>query len=176
MIITGHSAGGQLTQRYALGSSVEAKFPKIHFRYIVVNPGSYAYLNSKRPANASPASIFATPRLPRCAYNAYKYGLESPNTYLAATPTSLLLPRYLSRDVIYFLGEKDTDTSELDDSCEAHIQGINRLMRGLNFKAFLDHEFPGHLHQLFVNPGIAHTQWGMYTSEIGKKLLFSSSF
>src|SRR5262249_39453617 len=78
IVITGHSAGGQFTQRYALGNQMEAALPKIHFQYFVVNPGTYVYLTGARVTNDGK---LATPDLPGCAYDDYKYGLRKLNAY-----------------------------------------------------------------------------------------------
>ena len=164
IVITGHSAGGQLTQRYSLGSLLDQLYPSIHFRYIVLNPGSYAYLNLNRPIDPSGHN---------CAYNDYKYGLDHLNSYMSQTPLTTMINNYLNKDVIYFLGEKDIDTEEVDNECPAQLQGLNRLQRGLNFKANIDQNYPSNLHHLVTNPGVAHTEWGMYSSELGKNLLFN---
>ncbi len=169
--LTGHSAGGQLTQRYALATEIEGQMKSIHLRYVVLNPGSYVYLNAKRPSLYS-NSGFSIPENTNCAYNSYKYGLESLNSYLNREPVSRLISNYLSRDVIYMLGEQDRDTNEVDHDCAAELQGPYRYLRGVNFKAFLDHEYAGNHHQLLVVPGVAHTKEGMYTSAMGKAVLF----
>ena len=46
--LAGHSAGGQFVQRYALIGG-DAPSGVKDFRYVVANPGSYAYLNTVRP-------------------------------------------------------------------------------------------------------------------------------
>jgi len=169
IIVTGHSAGGQLTQRYALGSPLQPQ--NIAIRYIVTNPGSYAYLSSKRPVSGKTNS-FEIPQT-RCAdYDDYKYGLQHLNAYLGQTSSTEIVNRYLNREVTYLLGEADLITDELDNDCEAVLQGKTRFERGKNFKASLDQEFPGNLHKIATVPGVGHTEYGMYRSEVGKKVLF----
>ena len=92
---------------------------------------------------------------------------------MSQTPLTTMINNYLNKDVIYFLGEKDIDTEEVDNECPAQLQGLNRLQRGLNFKANIDQNYPSNLHHLVTNPGVAHTEWGMYSSELGKNLLFN---
>lgn len=170
--ITGHSAGGQLTQRYALGTVIDTQFPQINFRYSVLNPGSYVYLNKKRP-DPMHGSLFSIPNAHSCSgYNSYKFGLDRLNAYLSHQPMQILLPRYLQKDITYFLGEADNDPGHVDQSCEAALQGAHRLARGLYFKAFLDSEFPGHRHSLVTAPNVIHSQRAMYTSPEGVKVLF----
>ena len=85
----------------------------------------------------------------------------------------LMIQNYLKKDIVYFLGEKDIDTTELDQECPAQFQGINRLERGRNFKSNIDLAYPENKHALITNPDIAHNEWGMYSSVLGRKLLFS---
>jgi uncharacterized alpha/beta hydrolase family protein len=161
IVITGHSAGGQLTQRYAAGSAIEKKFPTIHFRYIVANPGSYLYLTANRPVKASG----------RCNFNDYKYGLDRLNPYMQKNAANIR-NQYASKEVVYFLGEQDIISGNIDQSCPAQYQGKNRLERGQLYKAQLEKEFPAAKHYLYSVPGVGHTQFGMYTSPVGQKVLF----
>lgn len=50
IVLTGHSAGGQFTQRYAVGTVVEEQLgEKIKLEFLVSNPSSYLYLDNNRP-------------------------------------------------------------------------------------------------------------------------------
>ena len=177
VIITGHSAGGQLTQRYALGSRLEDQYPWIHFRYVPANPGSYTYLNADRPVLTTqiPSVAFGIPdNASTCDYNSYKYGLQNLNAYLSQVPVDFMTLEYLTRDVIYVLGESDTDPGDgLDQDCPAVVQGPYRFARGLNFKAYLDQEFPYHTHRMLTVPGVSHTERGIYTSPNGISAVFN---
>ncbi len=170
--ITGHSAGGQLTQRYAIGSIVDKNYPEINFRYIVANPGAYAYLTPLRPT-LDGSGTFYTPDSSTCAYDDYKYGLQNLNSYMDHLERNQLVENYVQRQVIYLLGEEDVLTN-IDQSCAARFQGINRLERGKYFKAHVDYSFPKNNHTLQIVPGVAHTQWGIYTSEMGQEILFQN--
>jgi hypothetical protein len=169
LIITGHSAGGHLVQRLALGSVTDLSFNDLDIKYIVANPGTYAYLNAYRPVYNMPG-VFEIPTV-RCNYNAWKYGLVSLNRYMKRNPIKELINNYLKRDVTYFLGEKDI--GQVEQNCMATIQGPTRLARGKNFKDHLDQFFPENKHNIIVVPNVGHTQYGMYTSDLGKKLLFN---
>lgn len=160
--ITGHSAGGQLAQRYAAGSSIDSKYPHLKFRYIVANPGSYVYLTRNRPVK--PAV--------KCAYHDYKYGLDNLNPYMEQSSVKSIQTRYVAKQVVYFLGEQDIRSDDIDQACPARYQGNTRLERGRFFKAQLDKEFPQSKHYIFSVPGVGHTQYGMYTSALGQKVLF----
>ena len=161
IVLTGHSAGGQLVQRYAAGSDIDSKYSSIHFRYIVANPGSYLYLTRNRPVRPSA----------QCNFNDYKFGLDRLNNYMQRNATKITT-QYTSKEVIYFLGEQDIISDNIDQSCPAQYQGINRLERGRNYKAQLDREFPQVKHHLVSVPGVGHTQYGMYTSALGQMVLF----
>jgi hypothetical protein len=161
IVMTGHSAGGQLIQRYAAGSEIDENYPSIHFRYIVANPGSYLYLTKKRPVKSTL----------RCNFNDYKYGLDRLNPYMQKK-LSKINEQYAAKEVVYFLGEQDIISENIDQSCPAQYQGKNRLERGRLYKAQLEVEFPKAKHYLISVPGVGHTQYGMYTSPLGQKVLF----
>jgi pimeloyl-ACP methyl ester carboxylesterase len=167
LVIAGHSAGGHLTQRYALGSRAEDS-THLNIKYVVANPGTYAYLNNKRPIGFF--GRFKVPRNPRCYYNHYKYGLDKKNEYMSRDDNQTMIERYLKRNVVYLLG--DQDLGDVEQSCEAALQGATRFARGKFFKAHLDEFFPSNDHQLIIVPDVGHTQYGMYTSEIGSEVLF----
>lgn len=162
--VTGHSAGGQLVQRYALGTMVDQEFSQIKFKYIVANPGSYVYLTTNRPV---PQSLSST-----CLYNNYKYGLDNLNPYLKQISNEQKINQYLGRNITYFLGEYDIRSDNIDQECPAVVQGNTRLERGTYYKMQIDQEFPHHRHRLVTVPGVGHTQWGMYTSPQGSQILF----
>lgn len=174
IVLTGHSAGGQLTQRYAIGTQIEKELSSdIHIRYVVANPGSYAYLTRTRAQLDStgtyvPGSFFV-PQDKKCDYNGYKYGLDNLNPYMNQLPYNEKISRYIEKDIIYLIGSEDKLVEDFDLSCQALYQGPYRYLRAVNFKATLDFVFPENKHKLSVVPGIGHTQWGMYTSENGKK-------
>lgn len=171
VILTGHSAGGHFTQRLALGATIDKRYPNINFKFIVANPGTYTYLNNKRPVINHPGQ-FEIPLNPRCAYNNYKYGLEKLNRYMSNIKVPQMISSFIKRNVTYFLGEQDI--GEVEQTCEAKLQGPNRFVRGKNFKDHVDLEYPENRHHILTVPGVGHTQYGMYTSEEGKQLLLSN--
>lgn len=168
--LIGHSAGGHLIQRLAIGTTTDLNLINTEVRYIVANPGTYAYLSNKRPV-ANQAGVFEIPRNPRCAYNNYKYGLDHLNPYMSKISIPKMISNFITRNVTYLLGEKDI--GEVEQNCQATIQGPTRFQRGLNFKDHLDQEYPSNTHQLLTVPDVGHTQYGMYTSEVGQKLIFN---
>lgn len=162
VVLTGHSAGAQMIQRYAAGSGVNEKYKHLQFKFVVANPGSYLYLTDRRPLSPSIG----------CAYNTYKFGLEQLNGYMARSSLDQIKTQYTSKTLYYFLGEMDTRSDDIDQSCPAQSQGINRLERGRLYQAQLEQEFPQARHFLMTVPGVGHTQYGMYNSELGQKILF----
>ncbi len=165
IVLTGHSAGGHLVQRYALGSNIEEKV-SVEINYVVANPGTYAYLNNRRWIGQE----LGVPVNPGCAYNRYKYGLDNLNQYMARHNIRERIERFLQKDVTYFLGEADIGTVEM--SCESIFQGTTRYERGLKFKAFLDEDYPQHSHELVTVPAVGHTQHGMYNSPEAERVVF----
>lgn len=162
VIFTGHSAGGQMVQRFAGRTDLDELFSDIRFRYVVTNPGSYLYLTHERPFSPEIA----------CVFNDYKYGLDHLNSYMELKGATAIARDYTKRDVVYLLGEADTRSDDIDQSCPAQFQGPFRLQRGLSYKQQLDRQFPENHHHLLTVPGVGHTQYGMYHSENGMKALF----
>lgn len=186
--ITGHSAGGQYTQLYALTSPSPDNFSYLDFSFLVLNPSNYSYLNEYRP-HPTTAGLFEIPvylsgsRLKMkspynktagdCpnSYNDYKYGLNERNLYSEDISNNDLIYQYLNRHVFYFLGSLDTlQDSYLDTSCSAKIQGRYRLERGNNFFNFLN-TFYYHNHELFIVDGVGHDAGKMYASSIVQNVL-----
>ncbi|MEX2450799.1 MAG: hypothetical protein WD407_08095 [Rhodospirillales bacterium] len=175
LTVIGHSGGGQFTQRYVVGQPPLPELSRVKVRYIVTNPARYMYLNEFRPAPvfdgsfAIPATATACP-----AYNAYEYGLETPNAYMAATDKAAMINRARERDVVLLLGEADNDPRHkgLTRNCRADYQGRHRLERGRLFKAYLDRFFAPHNTRVVTVPGVGHSSAGMFKSTPGRRAIF----
>jgi len=171
VVVTGHSAGGQYTHRFAATSPVQEELTHLRFRYIVANPSTYLYIGPER-ATAGGGG-FEIPDRSACPnYNVWHYGFEARNPYALRLSEDGIRNRLLGRDVVYLVGTADLGTSSLDMSCGAMLQGERRYWRGLHLFAFLNTFFPLHPHQLFEIPGVAHSSRGIYTSSIGGIVLF----
>ena len=61
IVVTGHSAGGQFTQRYAAGGKADLTDTMHRYKYVVANPSSYLYLDGYRavPGDITQFSIVA---------------------------------------------------------------------------------------------------------------------
>ena len=168
--LAGHSAGGQFTQRYALA----AKGSPANLVYVVVNPGTLAYLNAYRPSGSVNTPSFSIPR--DCSgYDNYKYGLTNKNStpYLQSMSNQQLITQYLARNVTYLIGQDDIYHDEgLNTSCKAQKQGDNRYERSKYFFAHLNKYFANNRHRLFEVPNVGHSSSGMYGSEQGLSALF----
>lgn len=180
--IVGYSAGGQLVNRYAAGSTEQEKTPAVQTRFVVSSPGSYLYFDARRikqdvacstlasclaDATSFEVPDYADPKwqLPTgCAtYDDYKYGLATGTLtgYLGRLDPATLLPRYLSRSVVYVLSEGDNDGAAPapDAECEALTQGpfgdSFRLQRGLTYHRYVTTVL-GAAHRVVVVPTCPH--------------------
>ena len=126
IVVAGHSAGGQIVQRYALASGL---WPRagVAIRYFPANPSSYTYLTSLRPEQRSPWSCegfcdnttllhrnwsFARPAPPAVAacpyFDAYGYGLSGHlPPYLAARGVAAMVRAFGQRSVTFLSGSSD---------------------------------------------------------------------
>lgn len=169
IVIFGHSGGAQVVQRYALLAQEQPalKTEGIRLRYVVANPSSYAYFNEQRPV------AFDHAKCP--GFNRWKYGLVDPPIYAGGQTPAQLEGRYVKREVIYLLGQQDTDPQHpaLDKSCAAKAQGAYRLERGKLFFGYLLRRHPEGVNQRLIEvPGVGHNGDGMMTSPEGQKALF----
>ena len=150
IVVTGHSAGGQLVSRYIpVGKGGEIE-------YIIANPSSYLYLDAQRPREAALCPD----------YDRYPYGLQG------VSGADEQRRRFRERNVTVFLGEEDTKLEYLDTSCEAMRQGKDRLERGVLFHAYVARIFRPRVLRLVTVPGVGHDNRAMYQSREGLDLLF----
>ncbi|MGZ7457615.1 alpha/beta hydrolase [Pseudomonas sp. Ma2-10] len=169
IVIAGHSGGAQMVQRYALlGHDQPAlKAADLQVRYVIANPSSYAYFDERRPVAFSHAGC--------PEFNRWKYGLADLPAYAEGQTAKQLEETYVKRDVVYLLGQQDSDPKQpsMDKSCEAQAQGANRLARGRNYFAYLKRLHPQGLSQQLIEvPGVGHDGDEMFNSPQGQKALF----
>lgn len=182
IVVTGHSGGGQVTNRYAATNQMTTYLwdnYQIGLRYIVMNPSSYVYLDDKRVIDGT-IDQFEVPS--GCStFNDYGYGLNALFPYALASGVSTIQDQYDDREVIYLLGGNDNDpnSSSLDDSCPANLQGAHRLERG---SIYYNHiiSFYGESvktqHFLDTVPSVGHSNQGMFQSNEGRFYLFRKPF
>lgn len=171
VVLIGHSAGAQLLQRYAVAGRENDALMRagIAVRYVVANPSSYLYFDDERPDG----QVLAGGTCPSATE--WKYGLKSAPPYVASQDVQTLEARYVARNVVYLLGQADTNpyTHFIDRSCAAMAQGPHRLARGLAYFDYLKTRHPSGLAQKVVEvPGVGHDNLGMFTSACGLAVLF----
>jgi hypothetical protein len=171
VVISGHSGGAQLVQRYAIAAKGDAALAQagIAVRYVVADPSSYAWFGQDRP---EPSIAAGCP-----GFDNWRYGMEKRPLYFAGSTTAALEQAYLARRVIYLLGTLDNDPNHraLDKTCMAEAQGPNRYARGHAYASAMqarDNGAPNH--SVWDVPGVAHRGGRMLTSPCGLKALFDA--
>lgn len=166
IVVAGHSAGGQVTHRYAAGGMPPRGVP---IRYVVANPSTFLFLGPERPDGAGG---WALPAVADCPdYQEWHFGLEGLNTYMRRLTLSAIEDNLLSRDVSVLLGDADTGSASLDVSCGANLQGPHRFARGTNLLAYMDAFYPSHDHSGSVVAGVGHSSRGVFLSPEGLAIL-----
>ena len=181
IIFTGHSAGGQVTNRYAAGTKVPdtvLRPARIQIRFVVANPSSYVYFSPERRA-ACTLDQFALPTTEQLkkapGYNRHRYGLEETNEYMAAVGPEQIRNQYQRREVFYLLSEQDRASNNLDSTAGAMLQGRYRYERGQIYHNYVQHVFgpgTGYLHKKAIVAGLGHDGDAVYNSYQGRRLLF----
>jgi pimeloyl-ACP methyl ester carboxylesterase len=181
--VTGLSAGGQFTQRYAATNPIDP-VTGIALRYLVLSPSSYVYLDATRPALGATCSVDGgcdAPFAPLsneagCSdYDSYYYGLENRSGYVAVPSATQVQTQFVARKVAYMVGDEDTLANaagtHMDTSCEANAQGVDRLARALAFWNEVTQVYQAP-HTLTVVPGCMHSRTCMYFSPEVRAALF----
>lgn len=123
VVIAGHSAGGQLSNRYSAASTDTRN------RYLVSAASSYVYPGPERTNGAGGWSIPSSP----ITYNDYKYGLDNLATisYVDAIGATELRNRLALAKVTFMVGANDNDPADtsMDLTADAQTQGAHRVER-----------------------------------------------
>lgn len=186
MVYIGHSAGGQLVSRYAVGTPVhdELEARGVRVRYIIANPSSVLYFDQQRPdLTADSGFIDYTDQVPvvegeSCPdFNQYKYGLEDRVEYMTRRPVEEMLAGFEDREVLLFQGTADSDPQGggLDRDCPGLMQGRFRLERGKRYYEYLGHFFGPQVYEtksIVLVPDVGHSSSKMFISEPGKRIIF----
>ncbi|KIK55672.1 hypothetical protein GYMLUDRAFT_175314 [Collybiopsis luxurians FD-317 M1] len=155
VVLAGHSAGGQMVQRYAGLRRANVDDDRLHFW--VANPGSLMWLSPDRPyPNASCEGI-----------DDYKYGLAGNFPwYGRGLDRDSITPLYNQRIINYAWGTADNGPG--DTRCEAETQGSTHLTRGQNFVQMINSTFgwPANATVDWVL-GVSHDNVGMMESDDG---------
>jgi len=189
IVVVGHSAGGQVVNRYAMSNQVHDKLG-VPVSYVVSNPSSYAYPGNERPTNAAfsitaqaPGYIPETaPNAPAfralgdgrgcTTYDQWPFGYQNRTGYTAPQSDDQLRKQLASRPTTYLLGELDIlPLGGFDGSCAAMAQGPTRLARGQAYAKYVNEKL-GAKHTVVIVGLCGHNARCMYTSEAGQKVLF----
>ena len=177
VVVAGHSAGGQLVQRYAIAGRGDTALEAagIGVRYIVSNPSSYMYFSDERPAVETVAGEARADPATCAGYNVWKYGPSGGPPYIGGSAAALEA-RYARRDVIYLLGTADIDPfmASLDKTCAGRLQGPFRYARGKAYFAHIKARNPASPHKRIDVVGIGHDGGAMFASPCGRHAIFDS--
>jgi pimeloyl-ACP methyl ester carboxylesterase len=174
VVVAGHSAGGQLVQRYAVVGRGAAALTSaaIGVRYVVAGPSSYLYFSSDRPDSSGGFAPFSSVACP--GFNRWKYGWADAPPYARKKTPAAYEQTYAAREVVYLLGTVDTNPNHpsLDKSCAGEAEGPHRYARGLAYVRYMKMRHPNLNHHLMEVPGVAHDGDKMLTSICGLAALF----
>lgn len=180
IVVTGHSAGGQFTHRYAAATRVENDLG-VTVSYVVANPSSYLYLDPERlapgasctPKGSCDGEFKDFAEKQSCAaYNRWHYGMEERSGYAAPIPDEELKRQLTARNVVYLLGDQDTlPLYGFDSSCSAMAQGPSRLARGLAYWNYIRSKYQAK-HQLVVVSACGHNGRCIYTADSALPVIF----
>jgi pimeloyl-ACP methyl ester carboxylesterase len=189
IVVAGHSAGGQVLNRYEMANQVHDKLG-VPVSYVVANPSSYAYPSNERPTSAA-WSLTANPPgyIPEVApntpafrsmgdgrgctiYDQWPYGFQNRTGYSAKESDDQLKKQLASRPTTYLLGELDIlPLGGFDGSCSAMAQGPTRQARGQAFGKYVNEKLGGH-HTVTIVPECGHNARCMFTAEEALPFLF----
>jgi len=189
LVVAGHSAGGQFTQRFASASPAEIQISEdtgIPARYVAMNPGSWLYLD---PGRWDPDSESFVPPDPQgcLGYDDYGYGLHANlNEYMRAVGPDSIRKRFGQRRLAYLLGDQDIcrpdeecttppGSPPPDGGCAANLQGAYRFERGSIFYEYIQYFYGPDIvtrHSLDIVPGVGHDGTAMFTSNQSLTAIF----
>lgn len=189
IVVVGHSAGGQVVNRYAMSNQVHDDLG-VTVTYVVSNPSSYAWPDSLRPTGAAwslaanPPGYLQepSPNAPAfrslgdargCTiYDQWPYGFRNRTGYSAKQSDDQLTKQLAARNTIYLLGGLDIlPLAGFDGSCGAMAQGPTRLARGQAYAKFVNERL-GARHTVVVVQLCGHNARCMYTSNQALPVLF----
>lgn len=170
IVVTGHSAGGQFTQRYAIASKIRLLI-NTHIRFVPSNPSSYMYLDNERFYFTNGSYVQRDINTSCDEYNHYIYGPEQrPSIFKGSIDD--LKENFKNNEVVYLMSEEDKGTDSLDRSCEAMLQGENRFERALNYWYYSKNYLSSKNHSFTSVPGIGHEHVDVYESQNAKEVVF----
>ncbi len=191
IVVAGHSAGGQVVNRYAMANRLHESLG-VPVTYLVSNPSSYAWPAADRPTQAA-WSLTANPpgyigetsaEAPAfrplgegrgcTSYNEWPLGFRNRSGYAAALTDEQLRKQLADRPVTYLLGELDIlPLGGFDGSCGAMAQGPTRLARGQAYAKYVNERMGGK-HAVEVVPLCGHNNRCIFTDDRALRLIFGA--
>ena len=189
IVVAGHSAGGQVVNRYEMTNQVHDTLG-VPVTYVISNPSSYAYPDDARPtiaayaltanapgyipqapADAQPFRPFGDAR--SCAtWDQWPFGLNNRSGYSAKQTDDQIRKQMASRPTTLLLGDLDIlPLAGFDSSCPAMAQGPTRLARGQAFARRANEKY-GAKHTVTIVPLCGHNARCIFTSEAALPLIF----
>ena len=177
VVVAGHSAGGQVVNRYSLGTPGPSGDAAVDVHYVVMNPSSYVYLSGARFTDRG----FGTPSADQVAqcpdYNQYKYGMERRNDSCRASMPrqwcGASCPKTWSTCSVSPTPTRRT--RPWTPAARHSPPGAQRLERGTNYWRSLQRVVgPSILHHQsrVTVPGVGHDAHDMFASQEGQAALF----
>ena len=180
IVVSGHSAGGQITHRYAAVNKVHESI-RVPVRYVVSNPSSYVYLDNHRlprdfhcdtKGKCEEEFLAYSDRRNCTTYNDWMHGLDNLKGYAASLTADQIRKQLLSRPVTYLMGELDTlPIAGFDASCISMAQGPTRYDRA---KAYFAHitRLKAKDHSFVTVPLCGHNARCVWTAEPALPVVF----
>jgi len=192
VVVTGHSAGGQVATRYAMASKVHGMLG-VTITYAVANPSTYAWPAAVRPLPSGDADTtgaykeslgpdgekvhanftygpFDSTKAPN--YNRWPAGLENLTGYTAKMTKEQLIKQLVERPTTYLLGQVDVlPLGGFDSSPNAMAQGPTRRARGEAFLKYLN-DVLGAKHNAIIVSECGHNDRCVFTTNVVLPVIF----
>lgn len=171
IVVSGHSAGGQFSSRYAALNQVHETLG-VPVKYVPSNASTMLYLDSLRPARDGAGFRAYSDRENCTTYDDYKFGLQKRTGYAARLGEEQIRKQLASRPVTYLQGELDTlPIAGFDSSCPAMAQGPDRFSRA---KSYFEHVTKRHgaRHEFVAVPLCGHNNRCIWTADNALPVLF----
>jgi hypothetical protein len=179
VIVLGHSAGGQLVNRYAACNTVEdtiADKHNISMRYLVMAPSTYVYMDGRRMRKQGEQITFDYPFNAVKKYDNWGYGLKHLYRYHKRhhINADTIRWQYQYRRVLYLVGDQDTGKHHLSQTRSAMYQGANRLERLKIYYHYLETYYGRDIHDyhaMAIVKGAGHSSRQLMLSEEGRRFI-----
>ena len=176
VVLVGHSAGGQLVNRYVavgrLGEGAGMPNGRLEHRFVIANPSSYLFLDERRPVSGS--DRFEPPRQAPPGYNAWRHGLERRNAYAGRLSVDEIRGNVFGRTAYYLIGTADIKRDgSLSTSPPSMLQGDNRYDRWEKFRRYVELFPEWRARAVFAEVlGVGHSSAQMFDSRAARTAMF----